>query len=138
MYNFSGIWKSVLYPNLSGSLSIELPYNYIDLFNTNLKINYNNKLLNFSLQGIYDKDNDDFSRYLLIPNTIELQQSFLITLTHNCSPILLDGFYTCIYPYDIGTISIKCNITCYGCLNNNENQLAHMDYGGCLYNPDFL
>jgi Ni,Fe-hydrogenase III component G len=24
-------------------------------------------------------------------------------------------------------------ITCIGCLENQPNQLAHMDYGGCLY-----
>jgi hypothetical protein len=23
--------------------------------------------------------------------------------------------------------------TCLGCLENQANQLAHMDYGGCLY-----
>ena len=25
------------------------------------------------------------------------------------------------------------DITCYGCLTNQPNQLAHMDYGGCIY-----
>ena len=25
------------------------------------------------------------------------------------------------------------NITCWGCRESQPNQLAHMDYGGCLY-----
>ena len=25
------------------------------------------------------------------------------------------------------------DVTCVGCLENQPNQLAHMDYGGCLY-----
>lgn len=25
---------------------------------------------------------------------------------------------------------------CWGCWNNQPNQLAHMDYGGCLYQDD--
>ena len=29
--------------------------------------------------------------------------------------------------------SIKPPITCMGCLENQPNQMAHMDYGGCLY-----
>jgi hypothetical protein len=27
----------------------------------------------------------------------------------------------------------KDKITCYGCLTHQFNQLAHMDFGGCLY-----
>lgn len=28
------------------------------------------------------------------------------------------------------------NITCRGCIENQPNQLAHMDYGGCLYSSE--
>jgi len=27
------------------------------------------------------------------------------------------------------------NITCWGCREDQPNQLAHMDKGGCLYDP---
>jgi hypothetical protein len=29
--------------------------------------------------------------------------------------------------------SLKKTYTCQGCKENQPNQLAHMDYGGCLY-----
>lgn len=28
-------------------------------------------------------------------------------------------------------------ITCEGCLYDHPNQLAHMDYGGCLYDDKY-
>jgi hypothetical protein len=30
-------------------------------------------------------------------------------------------------------LQVKDKITCYGCLTHQFNQLAHMDFGGCLY-----
>lgn len=32
--------------------------------------------------------------------------------------------------------SKKPKIHCLGCLENQPNQLAHMNYGGCLYSKD--
>lgn len=31
---------------------------------------------------------------------------------------------------------ISNNLTCQGCIENQQNQLAHMDYGGCLYSSN--
>ena len=28
-------------------------------------------------------------------------------------------------------------VTCLGCIEDQPNQLAHMDYGGCLYSDSF-
>ena len=30
----------------------------------------------------------------------------------------------------------ETNITCQGCIEDQPNQLAHMDYGGCLYSSE--
>lgn len=37
---------------------------------------------------------------------------------------------------DIYIISIKLISSCSGCRSDQPNQLAHMDPGGCLYDPN--
>lgn len=41
--------------------------------------------------------------------------------------------HTC---HNIKILSLKLVSDCWGCREDQPNQLAHMDYGGCLYTPD--
>lgn len=37
---------------------------------------------------------------------------------------------------DVQWVKVKSSNSCRGCLENQENQEGHMDYGGCLYIED--
>lgn len=36
---------------------------------------------------------------------------------------------------DFIIVKIQQRTECYGCITQQANQMAHMFYGGCLYNP---
>ncbi|KKK89664.1 hypothetical protein LCGC14_2730840 [marine sediment metagenome] len=136
-FTFSGDWFSEYYPNISGKVSIDLPYEYGE-FDTELQLTYSNDGLfragqrhTYTLRGLFDQK-DGTERYMLIPQDLDFQQSFMVTLVKGSDQKWV-GFYTCAYPYDIGRMSVECETTCIGCLEDQPNQLAHMDYGGCLY-----
>ena len=40
------------------------------------------------------------------------------------------------HPLNMSVYLIRHTHTCYSCIDNQPNQLAHMDFGGCLYTAE--
>ncbi len=143
-FTFSGDWFSEHYPIISGSVSIDLQTSYGE-FDSELRLTYNNnspfradQKHVFTLYGSYEHV-EETDQYILMSQKLDFKQSFMITLIrkpNTYSPEEWSGSYSCIYPYDIGKLSVQCETSCTGCLEDQPNQLAHMDYGGCMYNDD--
>lgn len=79
-----------------------------------------NTLLDICRKSIWNNV-EIFRRYVPLPNIIDILHDILSKLTYSAQP------------------SINVNNTateCTGCLENQANQQAHMDYGGCLYDEN--
>jgi hypothetical protein len=138
-FKFTGTWNSERYPGLNGTVDIDLPHQYGE-FDSTLTITYDStgsfragETRQFPLQGKFMRDNKDVERYILMPQELGMGQLFTLTFVQHPATNKWSGFYTCVYPYDIGRMNITCTVTCSGCLEEQPNQLAHMDYGGCLH-----
>jgi hypothetical protein len=116
---------------------MELPYWDIEHFKTDLKLRYDScsqyrpsQTRVISLEGRLDRGASykNFS-YELHSETFKL---FL----NGKNEKKLFGLFSCTYPDDSGEMSLHCEETCMGCFEEQPNQLAHMDYGGCLYQED--
>ena len=132
-FTFSGTWHSDRYPNISGKVSIDLPYMYGE-FDTELRLSYNDngESHTYALRGLFGQHNGT-EQYTLIPQEPAFQQLFMVTFRKNPHSSSWIGCYTCVYPYGVGQMTVECETTCQGCLEDQPNQLAHMECGGCLY-----
>ena len=137
LFKFSGVWQSDRSPNIKGQLSIDLPVMLTDVFDTELVLTYEHNssfrpgdTLSFPMSGNSLKGSD--SEYVLCTKSRSGQQ-FAISLYEGDIVWEWRGTYICFNPADVGNISIKCETTCWGCIEDQANQLAHMNPDGCLF-----
>ena len=136
MFKFKGNWVSSYSKNIYGLAEINLPINPEKIFKTELILTYicedfrKNQTLIFELNGEYNNN-----KYVLVSSKPSFDQLFIISL--NVINNLIEGYYNCFNPHDIGTIKLECVVKCTGCLQNINNQLGHMDYNGCLFDTMF-
>jgi hypothetical protein len=147
LFTYSGKFKSHTYNSVFGIISIELPYEYQENFETILVLTYDNQSTHlpgqtktFPMVGSYGHvktETYEGDLYMLSPASNSLGQLFLLKFTPVPGEHLsLHGTYTCLNPHDAGSMIISCQTKCSGCLYDQPNQLAHMDYGGCLAQED--
>ena len=127
-FEFIGTWKSNKNENV-GSVIVNLPYYETTYFETTLtlinkKVSNSDKIIKMS--GKYKK-----GVYSLIPAVPTLDDIYTVYLVKKDDRFV--GSFSCINPFDHGTMNIGCTVTCLGCLREMANQLAHMDSSGCLY-----
>ena len=144
LFEFSGNWESERYPTIKGTVTVQLPFYITDDFDTELILTYNRnspyrpgERLSFPVSGSFGYFSKEKELIYILRSSRErdLKQSFMISLYEKNSIRggLWAGSYTCVHPTDIGSMTVKCETTCLGCIENQPNQLAHMDYDGCLY-----
>ena len=142
MFTFTGTFSSHIYDHnhVHGTIEIQLPYFYIHNFTTTMTMHYdgvyrNGQTQTFELEGTFKETFNQDPIYTLNSRIGSMNQTFtMILIEHGEDINVFEGYYSTTRPIDTGTIKVKCTETCQGCLEMQPNQLAHTDYGGCLYN----
>lgn len=119
--NFVGEWHSKV-SGKAGDAEIVLPYvrcNRNTLDAVKLLLKFQDKYKIYELSG-QTKNGHYFLHCLNAFIHLEFTDS-----------IHLEGYY--ITDKDAGVILLECETKCLGCLEEQPNQLAHMEMGGCMY-----
>lgn len=138
LHVFEGNWVSKEYHQIFGQLRVELPVLPIQNFMTTVRFSYDQDskfrpTKTVEWQEMRGSIRQDASRYEIRSPNFHNQQMFLLIEHDGVNPdVPYTGTYYTLNPRDMGTVSLRCTTTCWGCLEDQPNQLAHMDPGGCL------
>lgn len=119
--NFVGEWNSKV-TGKSGNVELVLPYGRFErqlIEGAKLLMKFQDEYKIYELAGKSKR-----GHYFLHCQNIFVHLEFIDSVN-------LEGYY--ISTKDAGVILVECETKCIGCLEEQPNQLAHMEMGGCLY-----
>ena len=100
--------------------------------------NYEEEIDNMSEVSNYNIENmfNDFTNLVYLPTQIETYREINnIPYESLILPVHKNAIYRICVNEFISKKSEEMNMTCYGCIEDSPGQKAHMQYGGCLYQP---